>query len=320
MSRASWDIAVVVGVGLVLSTTLVSAAADGLTKHLTGSFAPPQLYFFCGLVVALSSLLMNRLTPALGPSGRLATGFGGLLALRSALVLASVVCYYHAFASLPLAEVFVFIGMMPLLAAILSRPLLGEGIAPSAWAAVGIGATGVLFLFPEGVVGIGRGHLMAAGGVLTGTVSLLLMRRMSKAEPNTLAQVFWPHAAMVVVMGLALPLVWQPMSLADCGLVAAYALAVFLARWLMVPALLRLRAHVAMMLMNLQFVWMVLIGRIAFGEVPQIGTVIGALCIIGAGCFLVVEQARLRGELPRRPVEPAPVPMPLPVAQLHPAE
>lgn len=307
MKRQSWDIAVVLGVGLVLSTTVVSAAADGLTKHLTGSFAPPQMYFFCGLVVAGMSLAMNRLTPAIGPSGRLGTRYGRLLLLRSILVLVSVVSYYHAFANLQLAEVFVFIGMMPLLAAILSRPLLGETVAPAAWGALGAGAFGILFLFPQGLQGIGWGHVMAASGVLSGTVSLLLMRRMCKVEPNTLAQVFWPHVAMVVAMGVALPIVWQPMSLADAGLVAAYALAVFLARWLMVPALARLKAHVAMMLMNLQFVWMVVIGQVVFGEVPAVGTLVGAACIIGAGCFLVVEQARAKGELPtRRPVAAPP--------------
>ena len=307
MKRTAWDVAVVTGVGLVLSTTFLSAMADGLTKHLTGSFAPPQLYFFCGLVVAGMSLFMNRVTPAVGPSGRLATRLGRVLALRSVLVLVSVVSYYHAFANLPLAEVFVFIGMMPLLAAILSRPILGEPVAPAAWVALSAGAFGILFLFPEGFGGIGWGHLMAATGVMSGTLSLVLMRRMTKAEPNTLAQVFWPHAAMVAVMGAALPFVWQPMSLADTGLVAAYAGAVFLARWLMVPALARLKAHVAMMLMNLQFVWMVGIGRIAFGEVPAMGTLIGAACIIGAGCFLVVEQARAKGDLPaRRPVATPP--------------
>lgn len=308
MTRQGWDIAVVLGVGLVLSTTLVSAAADGLTKHLTGSFAPPQLYFFCGLVVAGMSLLMNRATPSIGPTGRLATRFGRLLALRSVLVLVSVVSYYHAFANLPLAEVFVFIGMMPMLAAILSRPLLGEQVAPAAWVALSAGACGILFLFPQGLAGIGWGHLMAATGVMSGTLSLVLMRRMTKAEPNTLAQVFWPHAAMIAVMGAALPLVWQPMGWADTGLVAAYALAVFLARWLMVPALARLKAHVAMMLMNLQFVWMVLIGRLAFDEVPGIGTFVGAACIIGAGCFLVVEQARAKGDLPARRPAAAPPP------------
>lgn len=318
MSRSNWDIAVVVGVGLVLSTTLVSAAADGLTKHLTGSFAPPQMYFFCGLVVAGMSLVMNRTTPAIGPTGQLATRHGWLLALRSALVLVSVVSYYHAFARLPLAEVFVFIGMMPLLAAILSRPVLGETVAPAAWVALGAGAFGILFLFPQGLAGIGWGHLAAALGVGSGTLSLVLMRRMTKSEPNTLAQVFWPHAAMVVVMGAALPFVWQPMSLADVGLVAAYSTAVFAARWLMVPALSRLKAHVAMMLMNFQFVWMVVIGRVAFGEVPAAGTLLGAACIIGAGCFLVLEQARIRGDLPAR--RPAPLPALPPEPRLIPAE
>lgn len=280
------------GLGLILGISVAAAVADALTKRLSADFKPPQLYFFCGLFVAAISLATCRSEGRIGPSGSLRTRFGGMLLLRSALVLVSVSCYFKAFALLPLAEVFIFIGMMPLLAALMAGPLLSEAVPRSAWVALGFGACGILFLFPSGVVRGEAGHVFAAGGVLSGTLSLVLMRKMMKVEPNALAQVFWPHAVMVVVMGMALPFVWVPMGLRDSLLVAAYALAVFLARWLMVPALLYLKAHVATMLMNLQFVWMMVIGKMIFGEMPQAGVIVGGACIAGAGSFLVWQQAR----------------------------
>lgn len=280
------------GAGLVMLVTLLSAVADGLTKHLSAGLPPAQLYFFCGLLVTISSLGLNRC--GLGPSGSLRTRFRGLLVLRSLLVIASVVSYYYAFVRLPLAEVFVFIGMMPLIAAFLSAPLLHEGVAPVAWTALLIGGAGVIFLFPEGVADMGLGHLFALSGVMSGTLSLVLMRRMSKAEPNALAQVFWPHTGLCLVMGLALPFVWVPMSWADAGLVACYSAAILGARWLMVPALTRLPAHVATMLLNLQFVWMVGLDWMAFDGLPGLSVILGALCIVASGLILIFEQARQR--------------------------
>lgn len=303
------------GLGLVLAVTVFSALADALTKHLSGAVPPAQLYFFCGLLVAGSSLGLNR--AGIGPAGSLRTRFRGLMVLRSLLVLLSVVSYYYAFAALPLAEVFVFIGMMPLLAAFLAGPMLGESVAAVAWLALAVGGAGVLFLFPEGLAGIGRGHLFGMGGVGCGTLSLLLMRRMSKVEPNALAQVFWPHLGLMLVCAVALPFVWVPMSGGDLLLIGGYGLAILGARWLMVPALVRLPAHVATMLMNLQFVWMVLLDWLAFAGPPRGGVLLGAACILGAGLALVVDQAR-----PRTPAPPpaGPPKRPSDAAALTPAE
>ena len=83
------------------------------------------------------------------------------------------------------------------------------------------------------------------------------------------------------------------MSAADLCLVAAYAVLLFGARWLVVAALRVLPAYVATPLMNLQFIWMVVIGFAVFGEVPAHGTMLGAALVIGSGLWLVFSEARL---------------------------
>ncbi|WP_378213432.1 DMT family transporter [Aquicoccus sp. G2-2] len=190
--------------------------------------------------------------------------------------------------------------MMPIFAGLVAWPILGETVSPAAWVALGIGFLGVLCLFPEGVSGIGFGHWVAGLAALTGTISIVLSRYIARFERNALAQVFWPNLAFVVTMGAALPYVWQPMPLADLGWAIAYAVLLFAARWLLVLGLRELPAHAATSLMKLQFVWMVLLGAVVFGEWPEANTYIGAAIVICSGLYLAYE-AQLHKAIARIP-------------------
>ena len=55
----------------------------------------------------------------------------------------------------------------------------------------------------------------------------------------------------------------------------------------------RLRAPVALPLMNVQFVWMVGVGFVFFGEVPALTTIVGAVLVMSAGGIALFEQARI---------------------------
>ena len=74
--------------------------------------------------------------------------------------------------------------------------------------------------------------------------------------------------------------------------VVYYAALLFAARWVLVAALKLLPAFVVTPLMNLQFVWMVAIGAIAFGEETGPGVLLGAALLILAGSWLVWDQVR----------------------------
>jgi len=291
------------GAALVLIYTALISSADGITKLLAGGYAAPQLYAVSGGLVALFCVIANRIQPA---QGGLTTTQPVAMAIRSVTTVIAGVAFFYAFRLLPFAEVFIFIGLMPLMAGLMSGPILGERVALKVWIALGIGFLGVLCLFPEGLHGAQWGHLIAFIACLSGTMSMVMARYVGRRESNSLALVFYPNLLNMIIMAIALPFVFKPMPLSDLALAGAYAALLFGARWLLVIALRMLPAYTATPLMNLQFVWMVLIGAIFFGEYPGAQVYLGALIVVASGCYLVYAQfATTRTRMPRAVMPPA---------------
>lgn len=275
------------GAALILVYTGMMAAADGITKFIAGGYAAPQLFVLSSALVMAFALAGARANES-GPGLRIRAKTA--MAVRSVLTVIASIAFFQAFRLLPFADVFLFIGLIPLIAAALSGPVLGEAPRPAAWAALALGAGGILFLMPGGVSNAQLGHGWALLAAVTGCGSMLAARVIAKAERAPLAQVFWPNAALLATMALALPFVWKPMSLIDLGWVTAYAVALFCARYVVAEALRLLPTYVATPLMNLQFVWMVVIGFLAFGEIPTLGTWAGVMLVVGSGMWLILEE------------------------------
>jgi len=277
------------GALLVVAYTGLIASADGITKLLAGQYAAAQLYALSGAMVAGFCLLADRL-PA--QRGGFRTACPRAMALRSVATLIAAVCFFYAFRLLPFAEVFVFIGLMPLLAGAMSGLVLKEPVRPAAWIALAAGFAGVLFLLPhnDGGAHAGWGHLIAFGAVVSGTFSMTMARFIGRYESNSLAQVFYPNLTLCLAMLVLLPFVWIPMPLADVAWAAGYALLLFGARWLLVVALRLLVSYAVTPLMNLQFIWMAVIGAVFFGEFPPASTYIGGAIVIASGLYLVWDQ------------------------------
>ncbi|SHJ90216.1 EamA-like transporter family protein [Shimia gijangensis] len=284
---ALWNKGALAGTGLVLLYTLAISSADAITKFIAAGYAAPQLFAFSGAIVVGLSWVSAR---ASGETQSLRTSCPRAMALRALLTVIGSVAFFYAFRFLPFAEVFVFIGMMPIFAGLFSAPILGEYVRPVAWAALAAGFIGVLCLFPGGIASVSFGHLVALFACLCGTLSMVLARFIGRYEANSLAQVFFPNAALCVAMAMVLPFVYKPMPLGDLGWVGAYAVFLFAARWLLVVSLRLLAAYAVTPLMNLQFVWMVVLGAVFFGEVPASNIYLGVAIVIGSGVFLIWDQ------------------------------
>lgn len=287
------------GAGLAVLYTLLISGADGVTKFIAGGYAAPQLFAISGLIVVGLSLIAHRLNPN---AQGLRTQCPKAMALRSGATVLAALCFFYAMRYLPFADVFIFVGVMPVLAGLMSGPMLGEYVRPMSWLALLLGVAGVVCLFPHGINSIGWGHGIALMGAFFGTVSIVLSRYISRVESNMIAQVLYPNLAIFVSMGLALPFVYQPMPLADWAAVFAYAVALFAARWVLVAALNMLTTYVVTPLLNLQFVWMVGIGVFYFGEVPPLATYIGAAIVVISGSLLLLDQLLAM----RKTAKPAP--------------
>lgn len=276
-----------IGAALVALYTILISSADAITKLIAGGYAAPQLFCLSGLIVVSLALLVDRL-----PSQRqgLRTRSPWAMAVRSGATVLAGVCFFNAFGALPLADVFLFIGLMPLLSGLMSGLILREQVRPSAWFALGAGFIGVLSLFPGGLSAVSSGHLFGLGAAVFGTLSIVMSRYIGRYESNVLAQVFYPNLALFVAMGAALPFVWVPMPASDLAWVAVYAAVLFSARWVLVLSLRKLAVYVVTPLMNLQFVWMVILGAVFFGEVPTLSTLLGVAIVMASGLYLVWEQ------------------------------
>jgi drug/metabolite transporter (DMT)-like permease len=302
---------------MVVAYTGFVSSADGIIKLLSGGYEAAQIYVLSGGLVALFSTLVScgclsgsayrikrqdlRQAVAIregGPRKREGqaevvpwrTSCPRAMALRSLAALLGALCFFYAFRMLPFAQVFLFIGLMPLMAGVMSGLILKERISFWAWIALALGFVGVLFLFPGGLSSISPGHVLALFGAAWGTLSMVMARYISRYDSSLLPQVFYPNLVLCLVMLPVLPFVWQPMPLGDFSWAMGYAVLLFAARWLAVASLRLLPAYVVTPLMNLQFVWMLTMGAWIFGEMPGHGTWIGGSIVIGSGLFLLWGQ------------------------------
>lgn len=277
------------GTMLMVAYTLLITLSDAITKYLAQSYKAPQLLCIVALFIALMSLGSGHLRGRRGRAS-LHTRCPKVMLLRSALTVLATVMFFHALASLQLAQVFLFIALIPLMSALMSGPILGEHVHLSAWVALGFGFLGVLSMFEVDLGAVTTGHICAFIGSLSGTLSIVLARYIGRIEDNALAQVFYPQSAVFVTMLFLAPLGWKPMPVFDIVLALSCALVLFSARLVLVIALRHLTAYAVTPLMNIQFVWMVLIGMVVFNEVPDSGTLLGVLIVMASGVYLVYDQ------------------------------
>ncbi|MGY3436962.1 MULTISPECIES: DMT family transporter [unclassified Marinovum] len=284
------------GTGLVLVYTLLITFSDAITKYLAVSYKAPQLLCIVAFLIAAMSLGSARMRQQ---KVSLRTTCPKVMALRAVLTVLATLMFFNALATLAFAQVFLFIALVPLLSALMSGPILGEHVRPSAWVALGCGFLGVLWMVDIDLNAIAPGHIYAFIGSVSGTASIVMARYIGRHENNSLAQVFYPQAAVFLSMVLLAPFGWQPMSLFDACMAVACAVVLFSARLLLVIALRHLTAYAVTPLMNLQFVWMVVIGLVVFNEVPAATTIIGAFIVMFSGAYLVFDQAQAKRETAR---------------------
>ncbi len=275
------------GLYLILLYCALATGADAITRIVAQGFNAPQLFCFSGGIVAALSLFSNRMSPA---RGTLKTTRPIGMAIRSVLFILSSLFYFYAFRSLPFAEVFVFIALVPIFAALLSGPILGEPVRWQSWLALIAGFAGMVMLYPDGIGALSFPHLSAALGAMAGACSMVMARHISRDDRNALLQVLYPNLAMFALMAVALPFVYKQMTPTDMVMIASYASLLFLARWVLILALSRIKAHVVTLLLNLQFVVMVLAGIVLFDETPEPNLIAGAAVIILAGAYVFLEQ------------------------------
>lgn len=264
------------------------SASDAVVKWLGGHYSPFQLIFFSQLMAfPLVTVLMIRDRT----DGNLRPRHPWWVALRTGGMVFGGIASFYTFAVLPLAQTYAILFSMPIMITLLSIPVLGERIGLHRGAAIIAGLIGVLIVLRPDAHGLGLGHAAALFGAFGSALSSVVMRRLGQEERSSVMLVY-PMLGNVIVMGAALPFVYQPMPLIHLGGLGAIAVLTFLAMLTLVIAYRAGEAAVVAPMQYSQILWAVLYGSLFFNERLDAGTAIGSGVVIASGLYIVARESR----------------------------
>ena len=279
------------GIWLMIATTLVFAAQDGISRHLGSTYnvtmvVMVRFWFFALFVIAMAARSDGGLRAAATsayPWHQLARGL---------ILVAEIAVMMVGFVKLGLIEAHAVFASYPLLIAALSGPVLGEKVGWRRWTAILVGFLGILIILKPGggvfspwaLVPLVASAMFALYGLLT---------RFVARKDSASVSFFWTGvvAAMAVTpFGL---MQWAWMSPADWGWMAVLCCTAVLGHWLLIKAFAVAEASAIQPFAYLQLVWASAIGLFVFGETLRVNVAIGAGIVVAAGVFTLWRQ-RLR--------------------------
>nr|WP_282572067.1 DMT family transporter [Roseomonas acroporae] len=283
----------------MVAATLCFSAMFALVKALGDRIHFAEMMFFRSLI-ALP--VMFWMVTHVGGLRMLATKRLGGHALRAVTSFVAMSLGFYAATLLPLAALMGLTYTAPLFVTILSIPMLGEQVGRHRWGAVVVGFLGILVVAASGSGGTGpagTGTLLLLGAfcaVLNGffsALSTLQVRQLSATEPSATI-VLWQSLLIALLTGLALPFIWVTPGWTEMGLLVLLGIVGGIGQLAWTEAYASAQASSLGVYTYSGIVWAMLLGWAVWGEVPGLGTLLGAALIIAAGLYI------LRRELLRK--------------------
>jgi drug/metabolite transporter (DMT)-like permease len=280
MSRTS------LGVLLAMACYLIYTLSDVSVKALGGNLG----IFEIGLFVTAFSLLPAAFAKPRGERWRYALRFVHPLTTNGIGVLrtASAMSVTYSFVTIPLAEVYSIVFMIPVFIAILSVIVLREEVTLDRWGLIIVSFAAVLLVVRPGFRALELGHVTALACALCSALATTLTRMISGTErrlalflaPGLYTLVF--NAVMLTILGYTAPAPVDLLLLLAAGLLGG------IGYIFQITALAYAPANRVAPMQYTQMVWGLIIGALVFAEFPDMLALIGVAVLIIAGIAGVV--------------------------------
>jgi drug/metabolite transporter (DMT)-like permease len=277
------------GIALTVASLLVFAVSDTGVKYLVQSLPVFSVVVFrYAVALAFAAVLLLRIAPPY----RLISRHLPLHALRGILLLAASAFNFSAMRDLQLAQTAAISFTIPLWVCALSVPLLGETVGPRRWAAVIAGFLGVLIVMRPGTGSFHPAMFLSLASALCGACYNIATRKaggVDRAETSLVLANFFGLAAAVPLasQGFVMPEGWPWMIIVFVGLGSA------IGHLLLTEAHRLAPASVLAPFIYTQMVWMILMGFLVFGDVPDGWTLAGTMVIVASGLYVFLRERAL---------------------------
>ena len=217
----------------------------------------------------------------------------GIHLLRMVLIASELSCYYWAIGYLQLADASAFYLSSPIMLTVLSAIVLRESVDRARWIAVCVGFVGVLVALRPSQHALALPAFVALAGSCM-YAGILTMTRWLRRTPNVVLVVL-QLAAVVIAGALTMPFGWIMPTWPALFALAVVGIVSIVGSILLNRALQLAPASVIAPFQYTSIIWAVVLGYAAFGDVPDLALIAGAMIIIGAGLFILWRERRAGG-------------------------
>lgn len=217
-----------------------------------------------------------------------------ILSVRLLSEIGGAWCFLNALAALPIALAAAILQVMPLAVTLAAAVFLKEPLGWRRLTAILIGFVGMLIIVRPGASGFDADALWAVAAVGFFVSRDLSTRALSHSMHP--AFVTLTTALVLTVMGGigTAAVVWTPVETSTWLIILAAAVLVLIGYFFGVEAM---RSGEISMVSPFRYtilLWAMLVGALAFGEIPDATSLFGAAVVVGAGIYAFRREAALR--------------------------
>jgi drug/metabolite transporter (DMT)-like permease len=193
------------GIGLVVTSTVFFAASDVLAKHLTDSLPAIQVAWirflvFCVLIVPAAAMAGRGGNP-------LATGHPGIQTVRGFAMVGSAILFVSGLPHLPIADATAISFVAPIFITALSMWALREQVGVRRWSASVIGLLGVLMIVRPGSSAFQPSAALPIASAAVWACTVVMTRMMSETE-RPLTTLAWSALVGFGLLSALVPFQW----------------------------------------------------------------------------------------------------------------
>jgi drug/metabolite transporter (DMT)-like permease len=281
-----------VGIALMCGAVALFTCLDATAKYLSLYMTTLQVVWARYTGAFLFAFAVSN--PITRP-GVMSTRRPVLQIARSTLLLGSTWFNFLALRYLQLDEVMAISFSTPFFVAALSGPLLGEWVGWRRWSAITVGFVGVLVVARPGWGGIHPAALLAVGAAICYAFYAITTRILARTDSNQ-TTLFYSNLVGALAMAPAVWFVWVTPSdalivalMILCGLLGSVGHYLLIAGHRLAPA------AVLSPFIYTQILWVVALGYVVFGDLPNRWTLAGAAIVITSGLYLL-HRERVRAK------------------------
>ena len=275
------------GIGIISLTFFCFALLDAGAKWLVLALPVLQVVWlrFASQVILSAVVLAPRRGWALVCPRK-----PGWQLLRAAMLTTMTGFNFWALQYLQLAVTGSIQFSVPILIALFAAPLLGERLDARRWAAIVTGFIGVLVIIRPGTEAFHPALILCLVNAVLYALFNLLTRRLAAYDTPETTQFFSALGAAIVIAPFAFS-VWEtPESWREWAVACGIGIAGGLGHYFLALAHRYAPASVLGPFLYQQILYMMLLGFLVFGDIPDSAVILGGTIVIASGLYLLARE------------------------------